>query len=117
MLPSAQFRDVTIRDYIVVLKRRFWVILACFIISSSWFSLQTFKKAPLYKASAKILIERNMPQILPVQQIYQQPFYGIDKEYIQSQIDILTSRVLAKKAVESLLAEEDTTFIRAKTRL
>ena len=114
MLPSAQFRDVTIRDYIVVLKRRFWVILACFIISSSWFSLQTFKKAPLYKASAKILIERNMPQILPVQQIYQQPFYGIDKEYIQSQIDILTSRVLAKKAVESLLAEEDTTFIRAK---
>jgi capsular exopolysaccharide synthesis family protein len=35
---------------------------------------------------------------------------GVDREYIQGQINILTSRTLAKKVIESLIASGDKTF-------
>lgn len=113
MLPSPQLKDVTIKDYLVILKRRIWVILACFIFVVVWFTLQTYKKVPLYQATAKVLIERNQPYVSPVQQVYA-PATWIDREYVQSQINILTSRSMAKKVVEKLIASGDTTWVGVK---
>ncbi|HNX81475.1 MAG TPA: polysaccharide biosynthesis tyrosine autokinase [Candidatus Omnitrophota bacterium] len=109
MLPSPQTRDVTIKDYLIVFKRRLWVIIACFVITFSWSAYKTFKKIPMYSTYAKILVERSTPVVSPVQQYYVQPTYA-DKEFIQSQINVLTSRTLAKKVVENIAASGDMSF-------
>ncbi len=107
MLPSSQLKDITVKDYLVIIKRRFWVIFLCVVITTTDASMKTLKKIPLYQASARIIVERNIPQITPIQQVYT-PVW--DKDYIQSQINILTSRSLAGKTVEYLAAAGDTSF-------
>jgi len=111
MLPSSQLREVTLKDYVIIVKRRIWVILACFIFITSWSILKTLKKVATYEAIAKMYIESTTPQVTPnIQQVYSTPYF-IDKEFIQTQIDILTSRSLAKKIVQKLIASGDTTFV------
>ncbi len=110
MLPSSQLRDITVKDYLVVVKRRFWIILICLAITTTDATMKTLKKIALYRTSAKVLIERTMPDVVPIQQVYS-PSAWIDKEYIQTQINILTSRSLAKKVVERLIATGDTAFV------
>jgi len=111
MLPSSQLREVTLKDYVIIVKRRVWVILACFIFITSWSILKTLKKVATYEAIAKMYIESTAPQVTPnIQQVYSTPYF-IDKEFIQTQIDILTSRSLAKKIVQKLIASGDTTFV------
>lgn len=111
MLPSSQLRDVTVKDYLVILKRRLWVILASFIIFTVWSTIRAYKKIPIYQTFAKILIERTTPEISPVRQVYSQSSqWAIDKDYLYSQVAIIKSRKLAKKAVEILIASGDTTF-------
>ena len=111
MLPSAQLREVTIRDYLVVLKRRGIVILACFLVIASWSAFKSFKKIRLYRTAAKILVEKFSPNVTYIQQVYS-PVFG-DRDYMQSQINILTSRTLARKAVDKLAAGGDNTFSNA----
>jgi len=110
MLPSAQIREVTVKDYLIIIRRRAWIIAACFFVVTLWSTINTFKKIPLYRASAKIIIERAMPQIAPIQQVYS-PSYWVDREYYQSQISLLRSRSLAKKVVENLIAAGDQSFV------
>ena len=109
MLPSSQLRDVTVRDYLVIIKRRIWVILACFLFFTIRSTMNTLKKIPLYQAAAKILIEASLPNVAPLPQVYAPG--GWDRgEYIKNQMSVLTSRTLARKVVESLIAGGDTTF-------
>ena len=111
MLPSSQLRDVTIKDYFIILKRRIWVVLACFITISSWFTIKTFQKVSTYYSFARVQIQSTTPQLTPgITQVTPLPFY-IDREYIQTQIGILTSRTMAKKAVELLIASGDNYFV------
>lgn len=107
MLPSSQLRDVTIKDYLGIVKKKLWVILLCSAITTTDATMKTLKKVPLYQATARVIIERNQPHVTGIQQVYVPTW---DKEYIQSQINIIYSRSLAKKAAESLIASGDTTF-------
>lgn len=109
MLPSSQFREVSVKDYLCVLKRRIWVIIVSFIVVTSLSTIKTLRTVCRYYATAKILIEKNVPKIAPMQEIYAS--IGVDREYIQSQISILTSRSLAKKVIENLAARGDKTFV------
>ncbi|MDP2923987.1 MAG: polysaccharide biosynthesis tyrosine autokinase [Candidatus Omnitrophota bacterium] len=109
MLPSSQLRDITVKDYLVIVKRRFWIILICLAITTTDATMKTLKKIALYRASARILVEKTMPDIVPIRQVYASPGW-VDKEYLQSQISIMTSRSLARKIAENLIATGDDTF-------
>lgn len=104
MLPSSEIKEITLKDYLIVLKRRLWVILACFIIITLTATLVTFKRIPLYKASAQVLVESKVPTVMPIE-----PVYGVDED-VATQIGILTSRTLAKRVADALIAEGDSTF-------
>jgi len=112
MLPSSELKEVTIKDYLVILKRRIWVVLACFILITSWSVLKASKKVPVYYAAAKLYIEKTTPQIAPasIQQVYPSGPQYSDKEFLQSQVEVLTSRTLATKVIKHLIASGDTTF-------
>lgn len=109
MFPSSQVKEVTYKDYLIIFRRRIWIILCCFLFSTIRATIQTYKKVPLYQATAKVIIEPVQQQFLPTQPIYSTPPY-LDRDYIQSQLNILTSNILAKKAVERLIASGDKSF-------
>lgn len=109
MLPSSQLREVTIKDYLVILKRRSWIILIAFCFFTIRATMDTMKKVPKFHAKAKILIEPRLPEIAPLHQVYGRN--GWDRgESIKNQLSILTSRTLAKKVVEHLIEGQDNTF-------
>lgn len=106
MLPSSELKQVTIKDYLVILKRRIWVILACFIIVTSIATLKTFKQVPVYLATVNLLVETNIPTPL-------EPVTGVwvpVTEEMTTQSEVLRSRALAKKAIDKLISEGDRAF-------
>jgi capsular exopolysaccharide synthesis family protein len=109
MLPSSQLREVNIKDYLVILKRRSWVILIAFSFFTIRATIDTMKKVPQYHAIAKILIETKLPDIAPVPQAYA-PSGWERTEYIKNQLNILTSRTLATAVVQNLIESGDNTF-------
>jgi len=113
MLPSSQLRDVTIKDYIIILKRRIWIILACTLIITTLATIKTARKVSLYLSSSRVLIEKSTPTTGMADRYGRQDYY-YDKDYFQSQIAILKSRSIAKKAVEILIASGDSTFTNIK---
>jgi capsular exopolysaccharide synthesis family protein len=70
--------------------------------------MDTMKKVSLFQAMAKILIESKLPDIAPLPQVYSS---GWDRsENLKNQLNILTSRTLARRVVESLIESQDNTF-------
>jgi len=113
MLPSSQLREVTVKDYLVILKRRSWIILIAFLFFTIRATIDTMKKVPQFRAVAKILIESRLPEIAPLPQVYGPP--GWDRgEHLKNQLNILTSRSLAQKVVEYLTELGDNTFVGQK---
>jgi capsular exopolysaccharide synthesis family protein len=70
--------------------------------------MDTMKKVSLFQAMAKILIESKLPDIAPLPQVYSS---GWDRsENLKNQLNILTSRTLARRVVENLIESQDNTF-------
>jgi capsular exopolysaccharide synthesis family protein len=70
--------------------------------------MDTMKKISLFQAMAKILIESKLPDIAPLPQVYSS---GWDRsENLKNQLNILTSRTLARRVVENLIESQDNTF-------
>ena len=94
-------RSRTIQDYLRMVVRRRWTILAVFITVVSLGAFQAFNATPIYQATVQLLIERHPPKLLDTQQM--QPtfdFYG--EEFYQTQYKLLESRALAKKVAAKL---------------
>jgi len=104
MLPSSELKEVTLKDYLIILRRRSWIIIACFVIVTTWATLSTFNKIPLYRATSQILIESKTPTVVAIE-----PVYGIPQD-VATEVGILISRSLAKSVVNSLIAGGDKTF-------
>lgn len=93
-------RGRTIHDYLALLVRRRWAILAVFVTVVTLAALKAFTAIPLYKATVQLLIERHPPRILDTQT---QPVYEYwGEEFYQTQYKLLESRALAKKVADKL---------------
>ena len=97
-------------DFIVgFLRRRYLIILASLLLSLSLGALYLFTAAPIYTASAGILIE-------PRKGLLQQTLGGDplpDAAWIESQIGVLKSQNVAAYVVRQLRLAEDPQFIRS----
>lgn len=72
--------------------------------------IYVFSKTPLYTAESKILIERQAPQVLDVQQIVADGLSGDEANYYRTQQEILESRSLAVAVIRQLDLGHDPTF-------
>jgi capsular exopolysaccharide synthesis family protein len=96
---ETQGHEIHLRDYLHVLQKRKWLILAAVVISFSIAAIVTFRKRPLYQAAAQIIIEREVPKVLSIEQITQATS-GAD--YYNTQYRILQSNSLAALVAERL---------------
>ena len=92
--------DVHLKDYLRIVKKRQWVIITFFVVVVVSVTISSFLQAPVYKATARVLIEKDSPNVLSFQEVM--ALDGADIDYYQTQYTILKSRTLAKKVLEEL---------------
>ena len=92
--------EVHLKDYLRIIKKRQWVIITFFVVVVVGVTISSFLQAPVYKATARILIEKDTPNVLSFKEVLS--LDGADIDYYQTQYTILKSRTLAKRVLEEL---------------
>ncbi|MDH5406969.1 MAG: Wzz/FepE/Etk N-terminal domain-containing protein, partial [Candidatus Aminicenantes bacterium] len=82
-------KEIDIREYWHVIKKRRWTIYTVVIILVLTVTIASFVTKPTYKATATLQIERENPRVLSFEEIFaidasQQDFYQTQYKLIQS---------------------------------
>lgn len=103
-----------LRDYLrIVLKRR-WVVITVFLILVATVAISSFRMDPIFQAKTQILIERENPNVVNIQEVL--AVNATDQDYYQTQYEILKSKALALKVIEALNLKESPEFAPEKQR-
>lgn len=101
-VPSALDDDesVDLRVYWRVLAKRRWTILATLLAIFGVTLIATLKETPLYRAHAMLEIEKENPNILTVQELFQ--LEDVSDSYLVTQYKVLQSESLARRVISRL---------------
>jgi uncharacterized protein involved in exopolysaccharide biosynthesis len=108
-IPPQEDKEINLRDYLGVLQKRMWTIIAFFLIVVVTTAVGTITVRPVYRATATIQIDKENPQIVDFREIFAVSAWDID--YYQTHHQILASRQLAKRIVHTLKLSEHPEFI------
>ncbi len=109
-----QEQEFHLRDFLPILLRRKWLILATVIIAFSSAAIWSFRERPQYQAAAQILIDPEGIRILPIEQ-QNAPRTFVQQNYFNTQYRILQSKSLAEKVADRLRIWEHPEFAAAAT--
>ncbi|MEW6376857.1 MAG: polysaccharide biosynthesis tyrosine autokinase [Thermodesulfobacteriota bacterium] len=107
-LPPPEEKEVNLRDYWKVIRKRQWTIIAFFLIVVITTAVATFTMKPIYRGTTTIQINKENPQIVDFKEIFAINMWDMD--YFQTQHKILESRTLARKVVQTLKLSEHPEF-------
>jgi len=100
-----------IRRYYQVLLKRRWLIMAVVMTVLAVVALQSFTTTPLYRSSVKIQIDPESSTIVPYKEFYEtSERYMGSETYLQTQLEVLKSRALARRVVDRLNLPNDPRF-------
>ncbi len=101
--------EIHLRDYLHVLMRRKWIVLAFFVSVVVTVTLSTFMMKPLYKSSVTLRIDKEDPNVLTFKDVYQ--IERADEDYYQTQYQVLRSRNIAKRVIRKLNLDQHPEFL------
>ncbi|HEV8334808.1 MAG TPA: polysaccharide biosynthesis tyrosine autokinase [Candidatus Polarisedimenticolia bacterium] len=117
MSENAASREINLMEYWTVLVQRRWVVFTAVLVLVITVTLGSFLIAPTYMATCTIQIEREQPNVLQFQQV--QPV-GYDylsyNDFYQTQYRLLSSRNVARKAMQKLDLRNDPVVNRVVAR-
>lgn len=112
-LPSAEFREpvpegaeeeVNLRDYLDVIFRRKWLVMAFLFLTFISTLIFTLTSEKIFKANGSIEVRPQAAKVTKFEDVVAQKLK--DEEFFQTQVSLLQSKSLAKRVVEKLnLAE------------
>lgn len=88
--------ELDLRHHVGILRGRLWTILACLVAVFSLVAVTTFRSDPVYESSARLLIERRLPRATPFGDAPERR----DKEYFQTQVQLIKSKAVLEQALE-----------------
>ena len=97
-------------DYWRVIKNHKWKILACCITAIMGALFYVLSVTPTYTARAMLLIEPKGQRIVKFQEMLSDPIQPDEKEYYQSQFEMLKSRSLAAEVFKNQQLEKHSVF-------
>lgn len=89
-----------LRTYWRVIQKRFWTILSIVLVVFTAALIATLKETPIFRARAMVEIEKENPNILTVQELFQ--FENVSDTYLESQYKILQTESLARRVIQQL---------------
>ncbi|HET7730534.1 MAG TPA: polysaccharide biosynthesis tyrosine autokinase [Usitatibacter sp.] len=87
-------------EYWRAISKRRWSILGLTLLVAILATLVVSGMRPVYRATASLLIEQGKSKVVSIEEVYSQGM--IQREYFQTQIEILKSEDLARKVVHKL---------------
>ncbi len=108
--------DLHLEEYVDVIKRRREIIILFFTTIVLVVTIGSFLTQPVYRATTILLIDPESPNVLTATGMVemQSQDYMAYKEYYQSQVEIVTSYSLAKKAFDDLELGKTRKYAKAK---
>jgi succinoglycan biosynthesis transport protein ExoP len=100
VLPQLAEERVDVLEYWRAISKRKWSILGLTILVGVLAALIVSNIRPQYRSVATILIEQGKSKIVSIEEVYSQGL--IQREYYQTQVEILKSDDLARKVVQKL---------------
>jgi uncharacterized protein involved in exopolysaccharide biosynthesis len=108
--------DLGIRYYFDSIRRRMGVIILFFVTTVIVTGTASFMMDPVYRASTTLLIDVESPDVLTASgsvALESQNYYTY-KEYYHSQIEVLTSRSIARRVFEEFKLGESEEYVNAR---
>jgi capsular exopolysaccharide synthesis family protein len=103
-----QESEVHLNDYLRVLQKRRWTVITFFVILVTTVAVVTFTLQPVYRSSVQILIERENPNVVSIQEVLAIDATATD--YYQTQYEILKSETLARRVIDRMKLAGDPDF-------
>ena len=97
---EAGFGAPHLTDYFKVLHKRRWTAATAFLLVLASVTVYTFTATPIFEARTRLLIEAENQNIVSFKEVIDEDQAKAD--YYQTQYNILQSRALARKTIESL---------------
>lgn len=92
--------EMHLHDYLRTMLKYRWVVLTCFVVVVGTVTIATFLQTPLYEGVARVMIERELPRVLNIQEV--QAIDAGSQDFYQTQYEIIKSRPVLSKVIESL---------------
>jgi capsular exopolysaccharide synthesis family protein len=107
--PPQEEKEINLRDYWKVIRKRRWTIIASFLIVVITTAVGTLTMRPIYRGTTAIQINKENPQIVDFKEIF--AVNTMDMDYYQTQYKVLESRSLARRVIQSLKLSEHPEFL------
>jgi succinoglycan biosynthesis transport protein ExoP len=89
-----------LRSYVHILLKRRWTVLTVAILLTSVVAVVSFKMQPIYRATARVEVEAEAPQIQSLNDLYRS--MPSDDTFLQTQVDVLESDNLAWQTIQQM---------------
>ncbi len=99
-----QEKEVDLKNYLRVIRKRKWVIIFIFLIVVISVATHTHKLQPVYKATTRLLIDKENPNVISFAEVMSMD--GRSTEYYQTQFKIIKSRNIIDKVIKELKLDE-----------
>lgn len=94
-------KEISFQDYLIILKRRRWIILSAFLIILLSAGIFSFTTQPIYESSTTLMIEEDGGMR---KEIFEISSYLKQETMIKNQVEILKSRTLTESVLQVLLS-------------
>ena len=101
-------KQIDLRQYLGVMIKRRWIIFTIFTVLVLTVAVNTFTAVPIYQATARIVIEKENPNLVSIQEVMAVDSTGTD--YYQTQYKIIESRAVAREVIRRLDLDNSTEF-------
>ena len=99
---------IDLRDYLRVFLKRRWTIIAVFAVTVLTVAIHAFTATPIYKATTRLIIDKENPNVVSIQEVMAVDASGTD--YYQTQYKIIESRSVAREVIRRLRLQESEEF-------
>ena len=97
---SGEGETLDLVEYWRSIAKRKWSILGLVLLVCLITTLAVYSMRPTFRSTATVLIEQGKSKVVSIEEVYNA--MGGNREYYQTQVEILKSRELARKVVEKL---------------
>ena len=104
--------EIKLQDYLRIIRKHRWAILTVFAVIFVSVLIFTFTATPIYQATTRLIIEKDDPKVVSVQEVMSVDSSGLD--YYQTQYRIIESRTVAREVIRRLNLGEKEEFVPKK---
>jgi len=105
---SQDQEQIDIREYLRVILKRRWTIITVFAIIFISVAIYTYTATPIYQATTQLVIEKENPNVVSIQEVMAVDASGSD--YYQTQYKIIESRAVAREVIQRLNLKDSPEF-------